>query len=93
MILFYHGRLHTRLLISSDRLTIEHFTLFGVRRHERSADRITRIYAFHVMENGWLSIEATGQWPLSLFRNRHVAEVAWLAQLIQDRMTLTETKS
>jgi len=95
-ILFYHGRLRTCVSISSDRLTIEHHTLFGVRRHELAAARITRFQAFLpslVWGNGWLSIESTGRlWPLTLFRNRHNAEVAWLAKLIKNRMTLPESK-
>ena len=95
-ILFYHGRLRTRLSISSDRLTIERYTLFGMRRRELPAARITRFQAFLpplVWGNAWLSIESTGQlWPLALFRNRHHAEVAWLSKLIKDQMTLPESK-
>ena len=93
-ILIYHGRLRTRLSISSDRLTIEHDTLFGMRRRELPAARITRFQAFlpPVVSNGWLSIESTGQWPLTLFRNRHHTEIAWLAKLIEERMTLPESQ-
>jgi hypothetical protein len=93
LIIVYRGRRSALITMSPNRLIIEEFTLFGTRRHEWPRDKLTGVSLTGAkLFRPELVVQSLALPEVHLFGYRHGAELAWIAKVLKEKISVAQPK-